>query len=108
MNLDGSGISGVGNHCVYLASLGETCEGHDESTGEPFPNCELGLRCLPLGPDYITIPGAESHCVYESRLGEKCEGFDESTGKPFPSCEYGLFCVAHQPSAWSSTSYFCK
>ena len=46
-----------------LVGLGETCEGHDESTGKPFPSCRDGLECQQdPSSDMTTIPGAENTC----------------------------------------------
>ena len=47
-----------------LAGVGETCEGFDESTGEPFPSCEAGLVCEDAG--MVSIPGAGNVCVIPS------------------------------------------
>ena len=40
----------------FFALEGETCEGFDESTGRPFPMCDLGLECVDSGR--VTIEGA--------------------------------------------------
>ena len=45
---------------AVLAGLGETCEGFDERTGEPFPDCEEGLVCV--GTFEAGIPGALNTC----------------------------------------------
>jgi len=43
--------------CFFEFALeGETCEGFDESTGRPFPMCDLGLECVDSGR--VTIEGA--------------------------------------------------
>ena len=58
-----------------LAQEGETCEGFDETTGMPFPDCAEGFICQNAGQ--VTIPGAGNICmptcddgsVFSSRLG---------------------------------------
>jgi len=60
----GFGIPGAENHCVkgpVYAFEGETCNGFDEMTGNPFPKCAEGFMCLPRHG--VSIPGAERHCV---------------------------------------------
>ena len=54
------------------AQEGETCEGFDERTGEPFPYCAAGLDCKRGEGDEVTIPGADKKCV------EKGEEMQES------------------------------
>ena len=75
-----------------LAKLNETCGGFNESTGVAYPDCEQGLKCLPLPEGFITLPGRGNTCQLLAGLGETCEGHDERTGRPFPSCEDGLEC----------------
>ena len=43
-----------------LAQEGETCEGFNEITGEPFPSCAEGLVCEDSGN--FGIPGALNVC----------------------------------------------
>lgn len=50
-----------------LAGLDENCQGFDETTGGPFPECEPGLTCIDVGG--ISIPGAENRCVLELIVG---------------------------------------
>jgi hypothetical protein len=49
---------GAGNVCVVedVAGPGENCEGFNEKTEKPFPNCGDGLICLNRGG--FGIPGA--------------------------------------------------
>jgi hypothetical protein len=65
-----------------FAGLGEVCEGFNEFTGEPFPECEPGLECVDSG--LITIPGAGNICssVTITIVGE---GEDSSTALPVGS-----------------------
>ena len=43
------------------AQAGETCEGFNEKTGEPFPSCDRGLECKQTCE--FSIPGACNTCV---------------------------------------------
>jgi len=47
--------------CVVPAWIGEPCEGWDETSQMPFPNCAPGLTCMESGQ--VTIPGEEKVCV---------------------------------------------
>ena len=58
-----------------FAGLGEVCEGFNEFTGEPFPECEPGLECVDAG--LITIPGAGNVCSLTITVDG--EGEDSST-----------------------------
>lgn len=44
-----------------LAQAGETCEGFNESTGQPFPSCDAGLVCEATCT--TSVPGACNSCV---------------------------------------------
>ena len=44
-----------------VAKEGENCEGFNEFTGNPFPNCETGLVCKHTAE--MSIPGAGKTCV---------------------------------------------
>ena len=46
---------------VGTAEEGETCEGFDETTGEPFPYCAADLECK--RGNEMSIPGADKKCV---------------------------------------------
>jgi hypothetical protein len=67
------GIPGTGKVCVAketdpnekeFAQEGKNCEGFNEVTGLPFPNCAAGLVCRDHSE--INIPGADKVCVPES------------------------------------------
>ena len=45
---------------AYLSGPGEMCDGLDETTGEPFPECQPGLICRDGG--LMSIPGAGNTC----------------------------------------------
>merc|ERR1719266_1500996 len=49
----------LGQGCA-LAQEGDICEGHNESTGKPFPKCDEGLVCEDAG--MVTIEGAGNIC----------------------------------------------
>merc|ERR1712150_133996 len=56
----------MGGTCVEpdgatVAKEGENCEGFNEFTGNPFPNCETGLVCKHTAE--MSIPGAGKTCV---------------------------------------------
>lgn len=48
---------------VVFASLGETCEGFNETTGFAFPSCEPGLECKDKSSTRVSLPGAERKCI---------------------------------------------
>ena len=51
----------VVQHHVEVVGLGETCEGLNEATGEPYPFCEAGLECgIKIG--FKSMPGAGNAC----------------------------------------------
>ena len=52
---------------LTLAGLGENCEGFDENTGEPFPNCQPDFVCEE-DRESVTIPGANFFCQYATGL----------------------------------------
>ena len=54
-------LPGMGNKCVAKSKEGQTCEGFNESTGFPFPECAQGLECKDSGE--VTIPGMGKTCV---------------------------------------------
>ena len=84
---------GIGPINRLLAGIGEVCEGFDESTGGPFPDCEPGLVCVDQGQ--ISIPGAGSRCeppIVGGPTTIKCQ--DGST----VNCNEGVFgCIDNSP-----------
>lgn len=46
-----------------FAGLGETCEGFNESTGQPYPDCQPELVCKDKSSERISLPGAGKKCV---------------------------------------------
>jgi len=101
------------------AKLGEVCDGHDETTGRPFPSCEPGMICEYING--LTIPGAGQECVLDdsnnddkndvatvyAELDDICEGFDETTGHPFPSCGSGMMCKETAESSIPGAEHTC-
>ena len=49
------------------AQEGETCEGFNESTGEPYPECAKDLQCMQTTE--MTLPGMGNKCVAKSKEG---------------------------------------
>ena len=83
-----------GNRIVCLeetVGLNETCEGWNESTGRPFPNCHDDLECrvseLDAIQDMDLLPGTENICQEPLPRGlyESC--FHDSY------CQEGLECA---------------
>jgi len=93
-----------------LAQEGETCEGWNESTAEPFPSCDEGLVCEDL-TGVFTDPGMEKVCKRPGALaqeGDICDGYNYITGSPFPKCDEGLVCKPGDFYAIPGAENICK
>ena len=52
-----------------LAYEGDHCQGYNESTEAPFPECNDGFECREIGPHEISIPGRHKRCVRLAQEG---------------------------------------
>merc|ERR1712061_582618 len=75
-----------------VAKEGENCEGFNEFTGNPFPNCDTGLVCKRTAE--ISIPGAGKTCVKTGSNSPCCFRYGFGA-RMVPCCMEVISCDKH-------------